>query len=145
MKLTGNYQFSIDREGLWDALMDPAVVGGCIPGVRSFSSLGADRYTFDVTFRVGIVSGAYKGTLEVRDADPPNAYRMVVQATGVRTDMSGEGDVTLSNDGGVTTLTFDGDIHVTGVLARVGQRLMSNVAKTQIDRFFRCLSEKAAA
>ena len=107
--------------------MDPEVVGSCIPGVKSFSTVEPGTYAFEVGFRVGIVSGAYEGTLEIHDIDAPNSYRMVVQSAG----------------GGVTILSFDGDVHVTGILARVGQRMMSNVAKQQIDRLFRCLSAKA--
>ena len=124
--------------------MDPEVVGSCIPGVKSFSTVEPGTYAFEVGFRVGIVSGAYEGTLEIHDIDAPNSYRMVVQSAGIRTNMSGEGKVILTEeDGGVTILSFDGDVHVTGILARVGQRMMSNVAKQQIDRLFRCLSAKA--
>ena len=144
MKLSGSYRFPVERDRLWAALMDPDVVGACIPGVQSFSATGPDAYTFEVGFRVGIVSGAYKGTLELRDIDAPNAYRMVVQGSGARTDMKGEGTVALAeSDGGGTTLTFDGDVAVTGILARVGQRMMGTVAKQQIDRLFQCLSAKA--
>lgn len=144
MKLDGSYTFPIDRDRLWAALMDPQVIGACIPGVQSFSAVAPDTYAFDVGFRVGIVSGAYKGTLEVRDIDAPNAYRMVVQGAGVRTDMKGEGHVALTPDGDATTLTFNGEVNVTGILARVGQRMMLTVAKQQIDRLFQCLSSKAA-
>ncbi len=144
MKLNGSYQFPIERDKLWAALMDPEVIGACIPGVQSFSAVAPDTYAFEVGFKVGIVSGAYKGTLEVRDVDAPNAYRMLVQGAGVRTDMKGEGNVALTPDGDAsTTLTFDGDVNVTGILARVGQRMMGTVAKQQIDRLFQCLSAKA--
>ena len=69
---------------------------------------------------------------------------MLVQGAGVRTDMNGEGNVALSADNPTTTtLTFDGDVNVTGILARVGQRMMGTVAKQQIDRLFQCLSAKA--
>ena len=70
---------------------------------------------------------------------------MLVQGAGVRTDMKGEGQRRPnSSDGDTsTTLTFDGDVNVTGILARVGQRMMGTVAKQQIDRLFQCLSAKA--
>ena len=99
MKLNGSYTFPIERDKLWAALMDPEIIGACVPGVQSFAAVAPDTYAFEVGFRVGIVSGAYKGTLEVRDIDAPNAYRhMVVQGAGVRTDMRGEGNVALSSD-----------------------------------------------
>ena len=36
----------------------------------------------------------------------------------------------------------DGDVTVTGALARVGQRFMSTAAKSQFDRFFERLQQK---
>ena len=145
MKLQGSYRFDISRERLWDTLMDPAAVRGCVPGVRSFTVLAPDRYEIEVAVRVGVVSGSYKATLEVVEQTAPVSYRMVVQGSGARTNVKGEGGVALTaEDDGTTTLTFDGDVQVTGVLARAGQRLMSSVAKTQIDRFFQCLNSKAA-
>ncbi len=144
MKLNGTYRFDIPRERLWDALLDPAVVSECVPGIRTFTTLAPDRYEVEVAVRVGIVSGSYKATLEVVEKTAPASYRMVVQGAGARTNLRGEGFVVLAEEDGATTLTFDGDVQVTGVLARAGQRLMSSVAKTQIDRYFQCLSSKAA-
>ena len=143
MKINGSYRFPVARDRLWAALMDPEVIGACIPGVQSFSAVAPDTYAFAVGFRVGIVSGAYTGTLELRDVDAPNGYRMVVQGAGVRTDMTGVGYVALAPDGDATTLTLAGDVNVTGILARVGQRMMLTVAKQQIDRLFQCLSARA--
>ena len=144
MKLNGTYRFDIPRERLWDALLDPAVVSECVPGIRTFTTLAPDRYEVEVAVRVGIVSGSYKATLEVVEKTAPASYRMVVHGAGARTNLRGEGFVVLAEEDGATTLTFDGDVQVTGVLARAGQRLMSSVAKTQIDRYFQCLSSKAA-
>ena len=139
MKLNGTYRFDIPRERLWDALLDPAVVSECVPGVRTFTTLAPDRYEVEVAVRVGIVSGAYKATLEVVEKTAPASYRMVVQGAGARTNLRGEGVVVLAEEDGATTLTFDGDVQVTGALGRVGQRFMTSVAKTQFDRFFQCL------
>ena len=144
MKLNGTYRFDIPRERLWDALLDPAVVSECVPGIRTFTTLAPDRYEVEVAVRVGIVSGSYKATLEVVEKTAPASYRMIVQGAGARTNLRGESFVVLAEEDGATTLTFDGDVQVTGVLARAGQRLMSSVAKTQIDRYFQCLSSKAA-
>ena len=60
MKLNGNYRFDITRELLWDALLDPAIVGKCIPGIRNFTTLSPDRYEIEIALQVGIFSGAYK-------------------------------------------------------------------------------------
>ena len=145
MKLSGAYRFDVPRARLWATLMDTAAVGSCIPGISAFTPLGGDRYEIELSVRVGIVSGSYKGTLAISDMVEPEAYRMTVQGSGGRTEIRGSGSMALADDGGGTELSFEGDVQVTGVLARVGQRLMGSVAKSQIDRFFDCLRAKAAA
>ena len=122
--------------------MDPSFVRECIPGVKTFTPLSPDSYQVEIALRVGIVSATYKGTMEIADKAAPASYRIVVRGAGVRTNLSGGGQVDLATEDGATNLNFDGDVQVTGVLARAGQRLMSNVAKQQIDRFFKCLSSK---
>ena len=142
MKLQGNYQFQAPPVRLWDALLDPDIVKECIPGVKSFTPLSSDSYRVKVALRVGIVSATYSGTMEIADKVPPYSYRMTVRGSGVRTNLSAEGEITLLEKDGETTLSFNGDVQVTGVLARAGQRLMTNVAQQQIGRFFKCLGSK---
>ena len=144
MKLSGAYRFDVPRERLWQTLMDTSVVGSCIPGVSAFTPLGDDRYEIELSVRVGIVSGSYKGTLAIADVVEPESYRVTVEGSGARTEIRGSGSLALADDGEGTELSFEGDVQVTGVLARVGQRLMGTVAKSQMDRFFDCLRAKAA-
>ena len=145
MKLSGTYRFDVPRARLWETLMDTSVVGSCIPGVSAFTPLGGDRFEIALSVRVGIVSGSYKGALTIVDKVEPASYRMAVEGSGARTEIRGAGTIALADEGGVTALSFEGDVQVTGVLARVGQRLMGSVAKSQIDRFFDCLRERATA
>ena len=145
MKLNGNYRFNVPQESLWDALMDPDVVRQCVPGIHSFKTLAPDRYEIEVALKIGVVLDTYKGTLELADKAAPASYRMIVQGSGPRTNMKGEGTLRLEpGKDGATTLTFEGDVHVTGVLARVGQRLMTTVARGRINRFYECLSSTTA-
>ena len=144
MQLSGAYRFDAPRARLWEALMDSAIVGACIPGVGAFTPLGGDRYGIEIAVRVGIVSGSYKGTLAITDKAEPESYRMTVEGAGARTEIRGAGTVALAEDGDATELRFEGDVQITGVLARVGQRLTGSVAKSQIDRFFDCLRSKIA-
>ena len=145
MKVSGSYRCDVPRKQLWDALMDPAAVESCVPGVREFKSLAPDVFEIEVRVGVGAVSGSYKGKLEITDKREPESYSMSVSAKGSMTTIKGKGSMTLAEVGDATELSYEGEALVTGMLARVGQRLMGSVAKTQIDRFFDCLSSKAAS
>ena len=144
MKVSGSYRSNVPRKQLWDALMDPAAVESCVPGVREFKSLAPDVFEIEVRVGVGAVSGTYRGKLEISDRCEPESYSMSVSAKGSMTTIKGQGTMKLAEVGDGTELSYEGEALVTGMLARVGQRLMGNVAKGQIDKFFDCLSSKAA-
>jgi carbon monoxide dehydrogenase subunit G len=144
MKLSGSYRFDVPRKQLWDTLMDPEVVESCIPGVRKFTTIAPDKYEINVKVGVGVVTGTYTGTLELSDKDAPASYRMSVEGKGARTTVKGTGTISLAESGEATELNFEGEALVTGILARVGQRLMSSVAQANIKHFFECMESHLA-
>ena len=142
MKISGTYRFDAAPERVWDALLDPEVVRECIPGVQDFTIVSPDSYRVEAGVKVGVFSGSLTGTMEVFDKQPISSYRMGVRGAGPMTNLSGDALISLTADGDATTVTVDGDVTVTGALARVGQRFMSSAAKSQFDDFFERLSEK---
>ena len=144
MKISGTYRFDAAPERVWDALLDPDVVRDCIQGVQEFAVVTPDSYRVEVGVRVGVFSGSLSGTMEVFDKQPISSYRMSVRGAGPMTNLSGDALVSLSAEGDATIVSVDGDVTVTGSLARVGQRFMSSAAKSQFDDFFERLSEKVS-
>ena len=144
MKISGTYRFDAAPERVWDALLDPDVVRDCIPGVQEFAVVTPDSYRVEVGVKVGVFSGSLSGTMEIFDKQPISSYRMSVRGAGPMTNLSGDALVSLSAEGDATIVSVDGDVTVTGSLARVGQRFMSSAAKSQFDDFFERLSEKVS-
>ena len=144
MELSADYHFAKPPQAVWDALMDPNVLAGCIPGCRSIEPDGPDRYRAAATVRVGPISGNFTATVALSDLDPPHSYKMTIEGSGNLGFASGVSTVILSpaDDGG-TNLHVDTDGQVGGSVARVGQRMMGSVAKGMLDRFFGCLAESA--
>ena len=142
MQLTGEYRFPKPPQDVWDALMNPDVLAGCIPGCRSIEADGPDRYRATATVRVGPVSGNYTATVALLDLDPPNSYTMTIEGSDNLGFANGTSSVALTptSDGG-TLVRVDADSQVGGAVARVGQRMMGSVAKGMLDRFFGCLAE----
>ena len=145
MKVDGAYLFDISAEQLWKSLMDPKVVAACIPGIREFTQTAPDNYEVALRVGVGAISGTYEATLEITDAVEPVTYRMSVEGQGARTTIKGSGTMTLAEVDKGTELRFVGEAQVTGMLARVGQRLMGSVSKVLIDQFFDCVKSKTTS
>ena len=131
-----------ERERVWDMLMSPETLAGCIPGCEDFEPV--DENTYSVKMRVGVggVRGNYSGSVTIADKQHLESYRMVVEGRGRGGSVRGEGLLTFVDVGGSTQVSVEGDAQVTGVVARVGQRLMGNASRMLMNQFFNCLKSK---
>lgn len=136
MKVDGSYTFSASREDVWAKLLDPKVLAACIPGCRELNALGPDRYGIVLTVGVGAITGTYAGEVALTDMVPPNSLKMLVQGKGPGGTIKGEAVVRLVERDGKTEVTVEGDSQVSGLLARVGQRLLGGVSQMLLGQFF---------
>lgn len=143
MKISGIYEFDAPAQKVWDTLMDPAVLSGCIPGCQGFNATGENQYEADVNVGVGPVRGRYRAKVSLRDLHPPQSYRLVIEGSGPAGFANGEATVTLTEQGNQTSVAVEGDAQIGGTLAMVGQRLVGSVAQGMLDRFFACLAQSA--
>jgi carbon monoxide dehydrogenase subunit G len=145
MDLTGSYAFPAPADVVWKLLVDPAVIGSCLPGCDGLEALGEDRYRATLTLAVAAVSGRYTGTVSVLDKNPPRSYRLLVEGKGAPGFVNGEATVELVADGSATIVRVSGRGEVGGLIARVGQRLLGSVSKMMMDRFFDNLQRNVSA
>ena len=145
MKLTGSYEINAPPEAVWGALTEPESLKGCIPGCQRLEDVGDGNYEASISAQLGPVRGNFSAKVAIQDWNPYQSYRMVVSANGTPGFINGEAKITLTAADGVTTVSVDGDGQAGGLLARVGQRMMENVSRTMLDRFFNCLAESATA
>ena len=142
MKVTGTYTFDADIQTVWDSMLSPEVLSGCIPGCDRLTPSGDDSYDVDLTVRIASIRGSYKGAVKIEDKVNLQSYRMVVTGSGRGGSVQGSGDLRFSQDDGRTTIEVTGDSQVTGVVARVGQRLLGGASRMMMNQFFDCLRSK---
>ena len=142
MKVEGAFTIDAERARVWDMLMSPETLAGCIPGCESFEPVDEDTYSIAMRVGVAAVRGNYTGSVTIADKQHRESYRMVVQGRGRGGSVRGEGVLTLSDIDGGTQVSVVGDAQVTGVVARVGQRLMGNASRMLMNQFFNCLKSK---
>ncbi len=144
MKLTGSYEIAAPRGTVWGVITEPASLQGCIPGCQRLEDVGDGNYEATISASLGPVRGNFSAKVSIRDWNPPQSYTLIMSASGTPGFVNGEAVITLTEEGGVTTVAVDGDGHAGGLLARVGQRMMESVSRSMMDRFFNCLAEAAA-
>jgi len=144
MDVTGSYTFAAPPDRVWALLMDPDVIASCIPGCSAFEPLGEDRYKAKLTVALAAITGTYEGTVALSEKTEPSSYRLTVEGQGRPGFVKGSATISLRAEGEGTVVEVGGTVDTGGAIARLGQRLISNVSKMMQDRFFACLKGKVA-
>lgn len=140
MRLSGQHRVDAAREIVWRALLDPAVLAACLPGCEVLERDGPDAYSATLSLGVGSVRGRYSGRVEIGDRLEPERFRMRVEGRGLPGFVRGTVDVTLETDGPMTIVSYDADGQVGGVVAGVGQRMLTGVGRMLAGQFFACVA-----
>jgi uncharacterized protein len=136
VKLTGQHTIDADRQRVWDALQDPAVLARTLPGCESLEVTGPDAYAATITAGVASVKGTYQGKVSLAEIQAPASYTLVASGAGAPGTVQAEAKVRLEEAGGSTTIHYDADAVVGGMIGGVGQRMLTSVAKRTAGEFF---------
>jgi len=142
MKLTGSYKIPTDKQTVWNALNNPEILQKCIPGCEDFKKNSDTSFTATATNKIGPFNASFTGEVELKDLNPPNSYKLVGSGNSPVGFASGEATVSLSEENGETTLSYEVEANVGGKIAQVGGRLIDMTAKKMADIFFGNFSEQ---
>lgn len=137
MKVTGSALLQAERQRVYEALLDPTVLVGAIPGCESLQPVGDDRYRMSVTAGVASIKGTYDGEVALSDQVSPESFTLRAKGSGAPGTVDATCRVVLVDvDGACTRLEYDADAVVGGVVGGVGQRMLTGVAKKMAGQFF---------
>jgi len=145
MNIEGTHRIDAPQDRVFAALTDPAVLERCIPGCEQMEKTGENRYQTRMTVGVGPVKGVFTATVSLEDITAPSHYKLVVEGKGQPGFVKGTGALDLSADGDGTSIRYTGEVHVGGILASVGQRMIQATSNMLAGRFFGCLENEAKA
>jgi uncharacterized protein len=128
---------------VWTLLMDPEAIKSCLPGCKELRPTGENRYQAEMSIGVAAVTGTFTSIVTLSDLQPPNSYRLSVDATGKPGFAKGSATIVLRATTAGTEVDVTATSEVGGLIARVGQRLIDGVARMTMDRFFGCLASRA--
>ncbi len=145
LELAGERRIAAAQDALWTMLNDPNVLAKAIPGCNTVEPAGEDRYRMGLKLQVGSVGGGYLGTVSIREKVEPASYVLEIEGEGSLGFMKGTARFDLVATGAnESLLTYSGSAEVGGVVAGVGQRVLSGVAKYLASQFFKNLDKLVA-
>ena len=142
MKVEGAYTFGAPPEQVWELLLDPQNLQGCIPGCETLEQVGDNQWSATLKVGVASIKGTYKSSIAIVDMRQPEAYTLQVEGRGGPGFVKGTARVSLTPEGDGTRVAVDGDGQVGGTVAGVGQRMLGGVAKMLMNQFFECLKAR---
>jgi carbon monoxide dehydrogenase subunit G len=136
VKFTGQHTLHAPVERVWDALLDPTVLVRTIPGCERLEETGTHAYAMTVTAGVAAIKGTYTGSCTLTDLVPHESLVMRLDGAGAPGTIGATVPVTFTAVDGGTSITYDADAVVGGMLGGVGQRMLTSVSKRMAGEFF---------
>jgi carbon monoxide dehydrogenase subunit G len=145
--LNGEVVLPAPPTNVYQVLTDPEGLLKTMPGLKSLTPDGPNRYRAVLEVGVAAVRGRYSGVMEITEADPPHHYRLKMNGQGpgafVTIDMTVD-IVDAPEKPGSSLLRHQGTAQVGGTMAGVGQRVMGGVASMILSQFFQAVGREAA-
>jgi carbon monoxide dehydrogenase subunit G len=143
LEIGGNETIPGNVEALWAALNDPKVLTRCIPGCKSMVEVGPDAYKVEMQLKVAAVGGSFEGEISLFDKQAPKVCNIKVSGAGTLGHGNGTARFEIEPDGERNSrLVYKGTGEIGGLVAGVGQRILSSVSKHLISRFFVALRKE---
>src|SRR5262249_46465336 len=141
VRIDGQFVFEgIAPVTVWDFLTDASRIAQCLPGCEKLVQTGEGVYEMQMKIGVGAISGTFAGGIQLHDLQPTSEYQMTVNGSGSPGFINGKGTVQLTPNDTGTMLQYSGDVSAGGLIASVGQRMISGAARMVIDQFFKCVA-----
>ena len=102
---------------------------------------GPDTFAATMRLGIGFLKGSYSGTIRVSAQRYPDSLVLSVAGGGALGHLDASGRLTFTRPGPAQTdLRYDGEAHVGGSIAMVGETLIRSTAERLIGLFFDCMA-----
>ena len=145
IRLEKEYYIELSRDNVWRAIQDPEIISQILPNCKSLEPNGENQFTAHIDVKVGPVRSKFQSSFEMFDIQEPEGYKFRVRGDGKNGSMNGNGEIKLLSNETGTNFTFIAEGNISGILARVGQRLIEATGKKLMDQGFENFKNKVIA
>lgn len=139
MKFTQRAVIPVDREPLWDFLMDVPKVAKSLPGVETVNQIDDTTYQGSLKVRVGPISLNLQGKIILETCDRDNwraALRAEANDRMAAGAVKGKTTMELKEVGPKQTeLVVETDVSILGKIGEFGQPIIRKKADTMLQEF----------
>jgi uncharacterized protein len=142
MIFQGEEAFGYAVQVVWTALHDVEILTKAIPGCKSMTTVGDNRYAVTLSLGVAAVRGDYEGIVKVTDDKLLGHYVIEGNGKGAPGFVKLRMDCWLEGQPAGTLMKWQCDATVGGLIASIGGKVLSGVSKFMAQQFFRSFKDE---
>jgi carbon monoxide dehydrogenase subunit G len=143
MHLAGTREFDASREAVFAAVTDPHLIAGAIPALESFEAVDADHWTATAKFSI---APRLRLTFEVLERRKPEHSRLRIHGKSFGGSAVVDTSFDLASAGdGRTAMHYEGELHLSGLLGRIGEHALRPLAERQIEKLLAAIEHRASS
>jgi carbon monoxide dehydrogenase subunit G len=130
---------------VWELLLDPKVMGECVPGMQSFEVVSDTEYRSQMAVKISFVSAKFRIRTTIVEQRAPHYLKSegVGEDASVASSFKQVSEMFLEDaPGGGTTLTMNVKVDVLGRLGTFGLNIMKTKADRMWDEFGANLAQR---
>ncbi len=143
MKISGKHIVQARTAQVWHMLMNTESLSKIIPGISSLEKTNENSFKSLLQIKLGPINDSFTGSLQMEKVDPEKGFTLNVQQNSKIGNARGNIEIGLSQLGNnQTTVCFDGDIKLTGMMVVFGSRVLGGISDAITRQFFANLDEE---
>ncbi|HSW16212.1 MAG TPA: SRPBCC family protein [Ramlibacter sp.] len=147
MEIEKTLTVAVPAARVWDMLLDPQVMGGCVPGMQSIEVVSPTEYKALIAVKIAFISAKFKLKTTIVEQRAPNYLR--AEGTGedasVASSLKQYSEMFLTEmPDGTTELRIKVKVDVLGRLGSFGLSVMKTKADRMWDEFGENLGKRLA-
>jgi carbon monoxide dehydrogenase subunit G len=143
MKISGKHIAQASTAQVWHMLMNTKSLSKIIPGVSSLEKTNENTFKSSLEIKIGPINDSFTGSLQMEKVDPEKGFTLNVQQNGKIGNAKGNIEIGFSQLGeNQTTVCFDGDIKLSGMMVVFGSRVLGGISDTITRQFFANLDDE---
>ncbi|HEX5653896.1 MAG TPA: carbon monoxide dehydrogenase subunit G [Chitinophagaceae bacterium] len=145
MHLAGKHILDAAPSRVWAMLMDTDTLAKLIPGISRLEKTGENSYRSILDIRLGPVNSSFTGQLNLENIKEPESFTLKVQQNSKIGNANANITINLTPvDFKQTGIVFEGDARLSGLIASMGERVLSGVSNTLVQVFFKNMEKELA-
>lgn len=142
MLFQGEEPFGYSVQDVWTALHDVKILTKVIPGCKSMTAVGENRYAVALSLGVAAVRGEYEGKVKVIDDKPLAHYVIEGDGKGAPGFVKLRMDCWFEGQAAGTLLKWRCEATVGGLIASIGGKVLSGVTRFMAQQFFKAFKDE---